>query len=67
VQWLRDHEIDPKPLATCFIPEANGVLDDYFESWFLTFERPLQERPEGMESVVNLGQSQEWLEPPKPI
>jgi hypothetical protein len=35
VQWLRDLEIDPKPLATCFIPEANGVLDDYFESWFL--------------------------------
>jgi hypothetical protein len=23
--------------------------------------------PEGMESVVNLGQSQEWLAPPKPI
>ena len=67
VQWLKNLDIDAKPLATCFIPEANGVLDDYFESWFLTFERPPHERPEGMESVVNLGQSQEWLEPPKPI
>jgi len=67
VQWLKNLDIDPKLLATCFIPEANGVLDDYFESWFLTFERPPHERPEGMENVVNLGQSQEWLEPPKPI
>jgi hypothetical protein len=64
---LKGLEIAAEPLATVFIPEANGILDDYFESWFLSFEQPPARPPEGMESVVNLGQGQEWLEPPKPV
>jgi hypothetical protein len=66
VQPLKELEINPEPTATLFIPEANGVLDDYFESWFLSFAEPPAAAPEGLESVVNLGQEQEWLEPPKP-
>jgi hypothetical protein len=65
VQPLKELEINPEPMATLFIPEANGVLDDYFESWFLSFADPPTAAPEGLESVVNLGQKQEWLEPPK--
>ena len=64
---LKELEIAPEPLATCFIPKANGILDDYFESWFLSFERPPATPPEGLESVATLGQSQEWLEPPRSI
>lgn len=66
VQPLKELEINPEPMATLFIPEANGVLDDYFESWFLSFTEAPAAAPEGLESVVNLGQEQEWLEPPKP-
>lgn len=65
VQALKTLDISPDPFSTLFIPEANGVLDDYFESWFLTFETPPSKPPEGLESVVNLGLSQEWLPPPK--
>jgi hypothetical protein len=65
VQPLKELDISPEPFATVFIPEANGVLDDYFESWFLTYEKPPTEKPEGLESVFHLGLSQEWLEPPR--
>jgi hypothetical protein len=34
------------------------------ESWFLTFATPPLERPEGLESVVDLGLGREWLAPP---
>lgn len=61
---LKELEIEPAPLFTAFIPEANGVLDDYFENWFLSSPALPPVRPEGLESVVNLGQSQEWLAPP---
>jgi hypothetical protein len=65
VQPLKDLDINPNPFCTLFIPEANGVLDDYFENWFLSFESPPSKPPEGLESVVNLGLGQEWLAPPK--
>lgn len=64
IQPLKELEISPDPILTAFIPEANGLLDDYCESWFLSYESPPSVRPEGMESVVNLGLSQEWLGPP---
>jgi len=67
VRPLKELEIDPHPLMTCFIPEASGILDDYFESWFLTDAQQSKTPPEGLESVTNLGLGQEWLEPPKPI
>ena len=67
VQPLKDLEINPDPLFTAFLPQANGVLDDHFECWFLSEPKLPTVVPEGMESVVNLGQSQQWLTPPAPI
>lgn len=64
LQSLKELEINPEAMATLFIPEANGLLDDYFESWFLSYAKPPAIAPEGIESVVHLGQGQEWLEPP---
>jgi acetoacetate decarboxylase len=53
-----------KPLFTVFFPDAHGVLDDHFESWFIEFESPPEHRPEGMESVIDLGLGEEWPPPP---
>jgi hypothetical protein len=62
---LRGLDIDGRPLFCAFLADSAGVLDDYFESWFLTYQDPPAAPPEGLESVVGLGLSQEWLEPPK--
>jgi hypothetical protein len=67
VQPLKDLDIDPDPIVAAFTPAANGLLDDHCESWFLSEATQTTTVPEGMESVVNLGQSQEWLAPPAPI
>ena len=67
VQALKDLEIDPNPILAAFLPAANGVLDDHSESWFLSESKLPTVVPEGMESVVNLGQGQEWLAPPVPV
>jgi len=64
VQPLKSLEIDPDPVLTAFFPESGGALDDHFEAWFLTYDTPPAAPMEGMESVINLGQSQEWLKPP---
>jgi Acetoacetate decarboxylase (ADC) len=64
LQPLKNLEIENRPLLTAFIPNAEGILDDHFESWFLSFSQPPKTVPEGLESVVSLGQSQEWLAPP---
>jgi Acetoacetate decarboxylase (ADC) len=61
---LKQLGIGETPVLTAFIPEADGVLDDHFENWFLSYAEKPTHVPEGMESVVNLGQSQEWLAPP---
>jgi hypothetical protein len=61
---LRDLRIGPDPVFTAFFPETRGVLDDHFECWFLAYDRPPTEQPEGMESVANLGLGQTWLEAP---
>ncbi len=50
---------------TAFIPEAEGTLDDHFEAWFLDYDAMPRAVPEGMESVVNLTRSEEWLDPPR--
>jgi Acetoacetate decarboxylase (ADC) len=65
IQALKDLDISPDPLITAFIPEAEGTLDDHFEAWFLDYARVPQRVPEGLESVVHLGQGQDWLEPPR--
>jgi Acetoacetate decarboxylase (ADC) len=65
---LKDLEIEPNPILTAFMHEARGVLDDYYESWFLTFDRPPETMTgEGMESVIDLGLGQEWLAPPSAV
>lgn len=64
VQPLKTLEIADSPLFTAYMPETEGVLDDYFESWFLTHERAPSDAPEGLESVVSLGRSEEWPPPP---
>jgi Acetoacetate decarboxylase (ADC) len=56
--------IGRRPLLSGWFPETAGVLDDHVESWFLHHDQPPTEVPEGLESVVDLGQSQEWLAPP---
>lgn len=65
VRALKDLEIDPQPIFTAFIAEAKGDLDDHCESWFVSYPQPPAVRPEGLESVANLGLGQEWLPPPK--
>lgn len=64
VAALKTLGIDDRPLATAFIPEADGLLDDHFESWFLSYDEAPAADPEGLESVVVLGQSREWPPPP---
>ena len=64
---LKDLEISPDPIFSAFLPQANGVLDDHSESWFLSEPTLPAKVPEGMEAVVNLGQGQEWLAPPVPV
>jgi hypothetical protein len=66
VQALKGLDIDPDPFCTLFIPSAHGILDDYFESWFLTFDELPAQAPEGFESVGKLGLGQGWLAPPVP-
>ena len=65
VQPLKHLDIDPNPLMTAFIPEAQGTLDDHFEAWFLDYPKVPERVPEGLESVVDLGQGQTWLQPPR--
>jgi hypothetical protein len=65
VQPLRTLDIDPDPLMTAFIPEAEGTLDDHFEAWFLDYDKVPGSMPEGMESVVDLSRSEDWLAPPR--
>jgi hypothetical protein len=65
VAALHGLDIAPDPVFTAFFPDTNGVLDDHFECWFLTDDEPVGTPTEGLESVIDLGLSQEWLDPPK--
>ncbi|GAA1270117.1 hypothetical protein GCM10009665_68120 [Kitasatospora nipponensis] len=53
------------PLFTCYLPSTRGVLDDHFECWFLTSDEPGHTFGEPLRDVVDLGLSQQWLEPPR--
>src|SRR2546421_1032694 len=66
-QVFKDLGIGRNPLVTGFFPAVTGILDDHVDSWFLTYESPPKEAPEGLESVVNLGLSQKWLAPPEAL
>jgi hypothetical protein len=62
---LHTLDISGRALFTAWMPETHGVLDDHLESWFITEEQPITAPTDGLESVVNLGFSQVWLDPPK--
>jgi Acetoacetate decarboxylase (ADC) len=57
--------IGGRPLLAAFLPEVRGALDDHVEGWFLAHEAPPAVPPEGLESVVGLGLSREWLPRPE--
>jgi hypothetical protein len=61
---LKQLGLSDRPIAAAWLPETAGTLDDHFEGWFLSYPQPPTTAPEGLESVANLGQSQEWLPPP---
>jgi hypothetical protein len=65
VAGLHDLDIAADPVFTCFLPSTRGVLDDHFESWFLTGDDPGRTYGDTLKSVVDLGLSQQWLEPPR--
>ncbi|RKH59543.1 acetoacetate decarboxylase family protein [Corallococcus llansteffanensis] len=65
VRPLKELGISDRPLFTGFFPSSSGVLDDHFEAWFLTQPSlPESTYPEGLESVVDLGQGQTPMPPP---
>ena len=64
-KFLKDLQIQSKPFFTMYMPEANGILDDHFECWFMTYEeKPTRVTPEGFEAVFNLGLNEDWLSAP---
>lgn len=65
VAALHTLDVQQQPLFTAFLPTTRGLLDDHFECWFLTSDEVPTEQPEGFESVIDLGQSQDWLDAPK--
>jgi hypothetical protein len=65
VDPLRSLDLASRPLFTAVLPSTDGILDDHFESWFLTYDGEPPAHPEGLESVAGLGQGQEWLTPPR--
>ncbi|MFF3249302.1 acetoacetate decarboxylase family protein [Streptomyces sp. NPDC002870] len=64
VAGLHDLRIATDPLFTVYLTSAQGVLDDHFECWFLTSDEPGRTYGDPLDSVVGLGLSQVWPEPP---
>jgi hypothetical protein len=65
VEMLKRLRISSRPLFCGYFPSTEGILDDHIDSWFLSFQAPPSVVPEGLESVADLCQSQEWLESPR--
>ncbi len=65
---LRTLDMSSKALFTACLPHSKGVLDDHFESWFITSPNAVEpgERWGGddLGSVFGLPNSTEWLDPP---
>ena len=62
---IRNLDVDPNPMFAAYIPNVLGVLDDYFECWFVTPEaEPAEPIGAGLEATYPLGYSQDWLAPP---
>jgi hypothetical protein len=64
IRALKDLEIGERPLFAGYFPDTQGVLDDHFECWFLSEGTPPKPM-EGLDSVINLQQRQDWLAPPR--
>jgi hypothetical protein len=63
---IRGLEVDPNPIFAGYIPQVLGVLDDYFECWFVTPEtEPTAPIGEGLATTYPLGYGREWLTPPQ--
>lgn len=64
---LRPLKIGKTPLFTVFIEKTKGVLDDHFESWFLTAPTAAATaalQTDGLDSVAGLGRGEVWPPPP---
>jgi hypothetical protein len=61
---LKTLDVGKDAIFTAFLPETQGVLDDHYESWFLSYDTLPGTTPEGLEKVATLEQRQEWLAPP---
>ena len=62
---IRSLEHRPTPLFAAYIPDVQGVLDDYFDCWFITSDmRPDMPFGAGLEATYPLGYSEDWLDPP---
>ncbi len=64
VAGLKGLNITSDPFFTMYMANTVGVLDDYYESWFVTYDKMPEVMPEGLEAVVDLGLSEEWLPAP---
>jgi hypothetical protein len=64
LQVLKQIDLSPDPIATMYLPAVTGVLDDHFENWFLSYAQAPTVAPEGLASVVDLAEGQDWLPPP---
>lgn len=63
---LRGLEHRPTPVFAAHIPQVQGLLDDYFDCWFVTPRtRPDGPIGEGLETTYPLGFGQDWLAPPQ--
>lgn len=64
-EWLRSLNFSSDALFAVYLPAVKGVLDDYFDCWFITAPTaPDGPIGEGLETTYPLGYSQEWLPPP---
>jgi hypothetical protein len=63
---IRALDVDPNPIFAAFIPGVLGLLDDYFECWFVTpQEKPAGPIGEGLDATFPLGYGRDWLAPPR--
>jgi Acetoacetate decarboxylase (ADC) len=64
--WIRNLGAAETPLFAGFLPDIRGLLDDYFECWFVArAEEPVGPIGEGLEATYPLGYGRDWLTPPK--
>lgn len=66
VAQLKTLKHDAEPLFAAYMPSIKGVLDDYLESWFVTWPRaPQSQVGEGLETTYPLGYGLDRPPPPR--